>query len=200
MDARSDRRYDSRTHMSEKTKPGLKTLQSVRDINDWHEKKDPWNYETTKDDQKRKDVLLSELPRSSYESVLDIGCGQGFVTRDLPGKTILGVDVSEAAVKQANENAREGLSFQAGSVFDLDRELPKEAYDLVVITGVLYDQYIANGYARAYQAIDHVLKPGGHLVSVHIDEWYRARFPYLMLRSSFYSYREFWHRLEIYAK
>src|SRR5438270_10766137 len=81
--------------------------------------KDPWQYMTTKDDQNRKNILLSELPNKKYKNVLDIGCGQGFLTRDLPGEKVLGVDISQQAIAHAKELQTLRLSFQQGNIFEL---------------------------------------------------------------------------------
>jgi len=78
-------------------------IQSLDEIEKWYKTKDPWQYETTKDDLLRKDILLSELPSQIYNHVLDIGCGHGYITRDLPGKKIIGVDISKEAIKQLQE-------------------------------------------------------------------------------------------------
>jgi SAM-dependent methyltransferase len=176
------------------------TLQPLAELDRWHEQKDPWQYESTPDDANRKAILLSELPRLEYTSVLDIGCGQGFITRDLPGQQIVGVDISPAAIRQAKTYESERISFIQGSLFELPELLAGRRFDLIVITGVLYPQYIANGLSLAYLVIDQLLAESGTLVSVHIDQWYRARFPYLTIKNISYQYREFTHLLEVYVK
>ena len=69
-----------------------------------------------------------------------------------------------------------------------------------MITGVLYPQYIGESKSLVYRIIDDLLAPDGILISVHINEWYSARFPYLRLKESYYSYREYTHLLETYVK
>ena len=61
-------------------------IQSSDDLDKWYGQADPWGYESNPDDLKRKALLLSELPVKDYQRVLDIGCGHGFITRDLPGR------------------------------------------------------------------------------------------------------------------
>ena len=73
-------------------------------------------------------------------------------------------------------------------------------FDLVIITDVMYPQYIGNSLNLIYLIIDKILRKRGTLISVHINEWYKARFPYLLLREYFYNYREYTHRLEVYVK
>lgn len=179
-------------------------IQTATELNEWHSKDDPWDYRSNLSDQKRKDLLAFELPKLSYHQVLDIGCGQGFVTRELPGKHITGVDISDQAIKRAKRITQQKklkhISFKTGNLFEINSLVGKKKFDLVVITGVLYPQYIGDSSTLVYHLIDQVLAPGGILASVHIEDWYSCRFPYLKIREHFYKYREFFHRLEIYCK
>lgn len=175
------------------------SIQDLKEINNWHKKNDPWDYENNPEDEKRRNYLISEIPKREYSKVLDIGCGQGYITRSLPGKSVLGVDISDEAIKKANEkHIDDRLSFRKLSLFELS-EL-NEKYDLIIITGVLYPQYIGKSSNYIYQLIDNLLQPDGYLVSVHIDSWYKLRFPYLRLTNIYYPYRDFTHLLEVYVK
>jgi len=138
-----------------------------------------------------------------FRSALDIGCGHGFLTRDLPATKIIGVDISNKAIEQAKKlssTTKRMVSYQQGDLFSLGTLFKADQFDLAVITGVLYPQYIGQANTLAYYHIDRVLKPGGILVSVHIDDWYTAKFPYLMIKQYFYNYLTYMHRLEIYTK
>ncbi len=174
-------------------------VQPISDLEAWHKKKDPWGYEEHPDDLKRKNILLDLLPKKEYGNVLDIGCGQGFLTRFLPGKKVVGVDISNAAIQHASKFATERLTFRQGSLFDLMCE-QQERHDLIVITGVLYPQYIGASSSLVYRIIDRVLAANGILACVHIAAWYKSRFPYPLLNSLSYDYREYVHWLEIYGK
>lgn len=174
-------------------------IQPTADLETWHKNEDPWGYENHPDDLKRKNILISEIPKRNFDKVLDIGCGQGFITRYLPGAAIVGIDISCAAVQHAKKYESERLSFRQGSLFDLAKE-QDGGYDLIVITGVLYPQYIGNSLSLVYRIIDRILVTDGVLACVHIDAWYKARFPYPLLKTLAYDYREYVHRLEIYGK
>lgn len=178
----------------------LKTmLQPIKDLEKWFEKKDPWGYENNSEDKKRKNILLSELPNRTYKRTLDIGCGHGYITKVLPGKSVLGVDISNNAIKQAKQFTTSKLHFETCSLFNLNNK-GYNKFDLILITGVLYPQYIGNSYTYIYDVIDKMLNTNGILVSIHINEWYRGRFPFFFLKEKFYRYRDFVHRLEVYIK
>jgi len=174
-------------------------IQEYSELNSWHNQKDPWQYENTEDDIKRKNILLSEIPQKKYENVLDIGCGQGFITESLPGTNIFGVDISTNAIKYAKQKEHDHLTFLEGSIFDIDKVVANK-FDLIIITGVLYQQYIGQSTNLVYLLIDKILNKGGVLISVHIDDWYYSQFPYIRAKELFYQYRTYNHKLEIYYK
>lgn len=174
-------------------------IQKKQELDDFHEQKDPWSYENNLEDSKRKEILLSEIYQKEYENVLDIGCGQGFITNDLPGKNIYGVDISSRAIENAKKFCKKEIVFKQGSIYEIDK-LFNIQFDLIIITGVLYPQYIGESSSLIYLLIDKVLKKGGVLVSVHIDDWYKIQFPYLKIKQMFYDYRQYTHNLEIYSK
>ena len=127
-------------------------MQSKEELEQWYKNPDPWQYEKTEDDLIRKDHLLSMLT-IRYRRALDIGCGEGFLTRDLPAIDIHGIEISD--------NAASRLSWNIKRVHE-----PEGFYDLVVTTGTLYQQYdhekIAEWIRRS--SYRHVLVSG-------IKEW-----------------------------
>jgi len=173
-------------------------LQKIDDLEKWNDIEDPWGYKNNFHDDLRKTTLLDQIPKRKYENVLDIGCGQGFITNDLPGKNVYGVDISETAIKYARKNNKKVI-YSVGSIFEIDK-LFEIKFDLIIITGVLYPQYIGNSSSLIYLLIDKILKQNGILISVHINEWYFSQFPYLKTNHLYYEYREFTHNLEIYSK
>lgn len=176
-------------------------IEDANDLDKWYAQADPWNYESNPDDLKRREILLSEIRGLKYQSVLDIGCGNGFITESIPGSDVLGVDISPKAIEHAQRNSkRSEVIFRAGNIFDIEEIAGGRQFDLVVITGVLYPQYIGKATSVIYRQMDRVLRDGGHLICVHIDEWYRCRFPYLLTKQIYYDYREYNHYLEVYLK
>lgn len=176
-------------------------VQSTEELDAWYRKPDPWGYRGSDDDARRVAILLGELPVREYRRTLDIGCGEGFVTSRLPGTKVVGVDISPIAIERARAEAPRHHEYRIGSILSLDAVLADaEPFDLVVVTGVLYPQYIGHAASVVVRNIDRVLAPGGVLCSVHIADWCRLRFPYLLRQSYQYQYREYEHRLEIYLK
>jgi 2-polyprenyl-3-methyl-5-hydroxy-6-metoxy-1,4-benzoquinol methylase len=173
-------------------------LQKIDDLEQWNDNEDPWGYNNNFHDDLRKITLLDQIPKRDYENVLDIGCGQGFITNNLPGKNVYGVDISETAIKFARKSNTK-VDYSVGSIFEIDK-LVEIKFDLIIITGVLYPQYIGNSSSLIYLLIDKILRPNGILISVHINEWYSSQFPYLKINQLYYDYREFTHNLEIYSK
>jgi SAM-dependent methyltransferase len=174
-------------------------IQSKDELENWYSESDPWGYFKNPQDAMRKARILAAIPKLEYENILDIGCGNGFLTNDLPGKNVVGLDISEKVVEWANKNARPNVHYQAGSLFDLpDLDLPQ--MDLLVITGVLYPQYIGRARRLAIVLIDQILKPGGILVASHIYAWLETRFPYLTISREYFPYREYSQVLEVFTK
>lgn len=179
-------------------------IQDHRDLDAFYAAPDPWGYENNPHDDRRRLELLSALPRRPYRRCLDIGCGDGFVTFSLPGEEIIGVDVSQKAVQWARQRATTAADasrfrFEHASLFDLEPERLGR-FDLVVITGVLYEQYIGKGRSVVRCLIDDLLEEGGILATCHIRDWLPPRFPYALLDMTLYPYREYTHQLEVYKK
>lgn len=103
------------------------SMQSKDELENWYKNPDPWAYETTQDDHYRKDKLLNIITKR-YIRALDIGCGEGFVTRDLPAEDVHGIELSDLAASRLPWNVRR-------------IHAPEGLYDLVITTGTLYEQY-----------------------------------------------------------
>ena len=101
-------------------------IQTKEELENWYNNPDPWLYEATPDDKKRKDLILSLLDH--YDTALDIGCGEGFITKDIPANKIYGLELSDNASSRLPNNVNRLLK-------------PEGKYDLVMTTGTLYKQY-----------------------------------------------------------
>lgn len=136
---------------------------------------DPWAYGTSPYEAVRRAALLAALPRARYRSVLEVGCGEGHMTRLLADRAdrVVGVDISDIALGRAR---RAGLPPNVSVVRGdlLDAQLPSEvqagAFDLVICAEVLYYCYrlpLGAASRRTLERLVAWLAPGGDLVLMH---------------------------------
>jgi trans-aconitate methyltransferase len=162
---------------------------------------DPWGYESCPDDQTRVRELLGILPKDTFSSVLDVGCGDGFVTTRLPGAEIDAIDISERAISHAKAKGAPNIRFSVGSIFDLRQKLPSRHYELIVITGLLYPKWIGEQGKEVRDLVLHFMAPGSWLVCCHIKEWCSVSFDDVLdlRQKTEYRYRDWHHELMLYA-
>jgi hypothetical protein len=124
-------------------------MQSKEELENWYKNVDPWGYTINEEDHFRKKMILDLLAEYSYLSALDVGCGEGFITKDLPAKNIYGYDVSDTAMSRLPDNI-------------IPYADPYLKYDLVVTTGTLYNQYDHEGIVSIIKntADRHILVAG----------------------------------------
>lgn len=104
------------------------SMQTTEELNNWYSTPDPWGYRTNPDDLfRRARIQVNCLPS---KRLLDIGCGEGFITNTVPAIEKYGYDVPEAL---------ERLPSTIHRVNNLSELEP--GFDLVLLTGVLYEQY-----------------------------------------------------------
>ncbi len=98
------------------------------------------------------------------ESLLDIGCGPGYLALEIAKRSnlkVIGVDIDPEAVQIARRNAKEGkiidqMTVEQGDVHQL--RFADDTYDLIVSRGSFL--FWENTY-QAFREIYRVLKPGG---------------------------------------
>jgi len=177
-----------------------KRRQSKLQIDSFYSKDDPWGYFTNEHDYRRREIIVSELRKYNLIRALDIGCGNGFVSEGIPAKNVVAVDISDAAIEEARRRSGSAsIDYRRASLFELP-SLDLGSFDCILITGVIYEQYIGKSLPLIYQLVDELLAPGGVLACVHIDEWSLARFPYALIKTTRYKYRQYTHLLEVYRK
>lgn len=133
---------------------------------------DPWDLDGSWYERRKRDVVLSSLPRETYRLAAEPGCGPGALTRELAGRCdrLVATDVVEEAVAAAAAAVVDAPGVQVRRC-DVDdpRALPDGA-DLVVLSELLY--YLPTG--RVGAVLDRAaaaLRPGGDLVVVHWRHW-----------------------------
>jgi len=152
-------------------------MQSQEELEKWYLKNDPWEYTGNKEDDFRKDKILSNL--KTYNRGLDIGCGEGFITKDLPCKAIYGYDLSEIAMSRLPD------------IVSPMRKIEGK-FDLIVATGILYKQY---DYRWVIETIKkHAI---GTVITCNIKDWEINDLPNQIHEEEF-KYREFEQKLRVY--
>lgn len=100
--------------------------------------------------------------------ILDAGCGEGYVARQLARRgaaRVEGIDVSErmiAAARAIEEREALGIRYHHGDAADLGR-FEDESFDLVVAV-FLFNYLDRTASAAAMRAFHRVLRPGGRFV------------------------------------
>ncbi|MBM3564773.1 MAG: trans-aconitate 2-methyltransferase [Alphaproteobacteria bacterium] len=122
---------------------------------------DPAQYLKFADERTRPALdLLARVPAETPESVADLGCGAGNVTRLLaarwPGAQIVGVDSSDAMLAKARAQLPDA-TFVRG---DLARWRPGAPLDVLYSNAALH---WLSDHARLFPALMETLKPGGVL-------------------------------------
>ncbi len=104
------------------------------------------------------------LPELNNLSVLDIGCGEGIVSRKMEsmGARVTGLDISEKLIAAAKASSQENdrLRYFVSSFEKMDC-IPDQEFDLIVSVMALMD---SPGLMEALAECRRVLRPGGILV------------------------------------
>lgn len=160
-------------------------FKNVDKVKRWFEglykKEDPWGYKSNPEDTKRKEIILNTLKDLDihFKSALDIGCGEGWITKDLPADLIYGWDISDKAMNRLPQR-----------VIPLKEITGK--YDLVIATGVLYRQC---GHKWILEKIKETAK---HIVlTCNIKGQERNNLPNQIYEYEF-PYRKYIERLAVY--
>jgi SAM-dependent methyltransferase len=131
-----------------------------RIFENFYEREDPWGVRTNLREQYRYFVALNYI--------LDVGCGEGHFTNKLIklGTKIVGVDISETAIRRAKKLYGNNITFIRGDICEI--QMPEEFFDLIVCLEVLY--YLsAKDVLKILKLFYKILKQGGRLlVSVRV--------------------------------
>jgi len=102
------------------------------------------------------------------KSVLDLGCGEGYVARTLAAKgtsRILACDISAGMVEKAREaeaRAPLGIEYRVGDA-SADLGLPEASFDLAIAV-FLFNYLDTTQMLRVMRTAHRALKPGGRFV------------------------------------
>jgi len=157
-------------------------MQSKQELEDWYSEADPWKYiDNVMDGIRLKNILmLLGWGKKRYDRAIDIGCGEGFITRHLPADEIHGLDLSDKAMSRLPPNVTPVSA-------------PQGKYDLVISTGTLYKQYDHEAiYKLVMQSASRFILVGG------IEDWLIDYDFKRRVQFTVFPYREFTQKLTLY--
>jgi len=178
--------------------------QSRQELDKWYDNEDPWGYKKNPDDVYRMGQILSwccrirDFSNKSVSRVLDIGCGEGFITNELchvfTEAAITGMDISQKALDRCSDKIiRVCANLYEDDLYWIGR------YDVVIATGVLY-----GAENKDIDKVISFIRPGGYLLLCHINEWrynrekFFDRLTYLDMKT--FKYRQFHEEMFIFHK
>jgi trans-aconitate methyltransferase len=136
----------------------MATLGMERMLNEFDGKK----YEKASNHQKEwGNKLISELNLNGSENVLDLGCGDGTVTRQIaklvPHGTVLGIDASKGMINAALPKELSNLRFRLLDINDIDFN---EQFDVVFSNAALH--WVKN-HEQLLKNVHNALRINGRL-------------------------------------
>lgn len=114
-----------------------------------YDKVDPWGYQTNPADIQRKKKIIDTITRKFYwlDRVLDVGCGEGWITQDLPADAIYGIEASKQAKSRWHPRILESPPI-------MEAYLDTLKLDLIVATGVIYENYAWEDLVRLVDVLN----------------------------------------------
>lgn len=133
----------------------------------YSEDPDPWKFETSEYEANKYADTIAALPRSQYQSALEIGGSIGVLTEKLAAKcdSLLSIDVSKLAQDRAIQRCQH-LPHVEFELMRVPEQFPDRAFDLILVSEVGY-YWDLEDMQKAQQLMINALKPGGHLLLVH---------------------------------
>lgn len=134
-------------------------MQPKEEIEQHYDKPDPWGYQNHPEDFIRKQKIVgacnSNIPEGQYKfaTSLDVGCGEAWITRDLPAKDKYGFELSHNARRRWPINVRNVDNY------------PEKTFELVIATGVMYGHYDSMAFIKMLARSTRIV------VTCNIKDW-----------------------------
>lgn len=128
---------------------------------------DPWQFTTSRYEQRRYDITVACLPRARYRAAFEPGCAIGELTRRLAARCdrVVALDAAPTAVGEAQRRCR-SLAHVEVRLGELPADWPSERFDLVVLSEIGY-YFALDGLAALRDRAVASLESGGTLMAVH---------------------------------
>ena len=128
---------------------------------------DPWRVESRWYETRKRNLVMATLPRDRYDSVLELGCSTGVMTRDLAERAgrLLAVDGSLSAVSRARDRTR-FLTNTRVERMRLPEQWPQGRHDLVVASELGY-YFDAHQWRALCAHLVSSLAPDGEVIACH---------------------------------
>ncbi|MET1115693.1 MAG: class I SAM-dependent methyltransferase [Comamonas sp.] len=100
---------------------------------------DPWGYQKSWYEKRRRQLIAAMLPHEKLGRVLEIGCSTGLITQLLASRAsaVLAVDVSVKAVELARQRLQ-GLRQVQVLHADITQDWPEQDFDHILLCDVAY--------------------------------------------------------------
>jgi SAM-dependent methyltransferase len=133
---------------------------------------DPWQVIRKTEEQHKRDVIKTALGARRYGRGLELGCGNGTMSRDLARVVghLLAVDGSKRSIEIARDNLADLKNVRVSHLV-LPSHLPNGAFDAIVASEILY--YLPRHLLSVeLHNLRLALRPGGRLVTVnHVQKF-----------------------------
>lgn len=128
---------------------------------------DPWGFRTRWYERRKREILVSSLPRQTFGSAWELGCSVGELTAALAPrcKRLFATDGNARAVEQARERVRESGHVTVEQQIHPE-DWPGESFDLIVFSELGYN-FDEAGLRALAARLHEALRPGGTLVACH---------------------------------
>ncbi|MBI4057679.1 MAG: class I SAM-dependent methyltransferase [Elusimicrobia bacterium] len=104
---------------------------------------DPYRYRTSSYEQARFQKTVEVLRDRRFHRILEVGCGEGVLSRDLVQRTdvLVALDISAAALERARVQLdpwKQRVQFVQGNIRKWIQDCGHHSFDLIVLSEVLY--------------------------------------------------------------
>lgn len=157
------------------------SLPTEKELDTFYLNTDPWGFASNPDDLKRKLAILEQV-KYRYKRALDLGCGEGWITKDINAEEIHGYELSRLAASRCPSNVHITIS-------------PFGRYDLVLACGILYKHY---DYGKFLELIKQ--HASDTVITCNIETWEVGEVVNIgrEIYTSSFPYREYKQRLRVF--